>query len=238
MSGPKLSKDELSDLEVQFAVDFSDQIAKYEDDFYACAIFYSDVIPECIENCHRFIKAMSEAKKFCYSHGHGGKEYYRNMWKNDPRVIRAKRELELYKKYPAGLNDESVKIEIIDFLKTKGPASKTDIYKLFGDVFGAKITPVLKNLLKQGTIQEDASTYPKLFFLPEPGATDKVLAVRRTQKEHHGMIDEIAAMPDEGLTISIAEKDIADRIDSIAAELLPQKKKGLFSRLFGKKVIS
>lgn len=139
MNIPTLPPEDLSDLEDQFLLEYSESIEKFEfsmTELYKAGQYQS------------FLEVAEQAKAFFLSLGPGGAEYYKNTWEGDPRLARAKSNIAVRAKYPDGALLDDVCSEIMQYIHENEQIYASEVFKRFSAFPREHLTKALEKLCK------------------------------------------------------------------------------------------
>ena len=216
------SREELEDLSVEFSLDNDDELYAFEGDLVE-ATRQSDY--------DTFMAVYGKLKDFCYKAGPGGRFYFDNMWKDDPRIKSLKQ-----------IKDGPIYSDVVSMLQERGPSESKDIYVLVGGVN----YKVLQSLIRKKEIQRIPGSH--VYYLPDHDISGIVEDMRRKEEEARRIAEEYGNSGPIELTLPSAE-ELWDRVQPDLEEGLRakgyteeqidqvfgrKKKRGFFS-LFRKK---
>ena len=206
------SPEEIEDLSLDFSMANEDALDDFED--------------RLVEATRRsdydvFMAVHNEFKDFCYKAGPGGRFYFDDMWKDDPRIKSLKQ-----------IKDGPKYSDVVSMLSECGPSESKDIYLL---VEGANYK-VLQALIRKMAILRLPDSH--VYYLPGQDVSQIAEAkeeARRPAKECQGDPVELTVpSPDEvlGKMCSILEDGLRERgatEEQIDQAFGRKKRRGFFS---------
>lgn len=153
-----ITKEELEDLECEFSEENIDILDEFED--YLIGFYKAD-------QYQAFIDLIEKIKVFCYSKGIGGVEYFKNNWKDDPRLSICKQNLNLKSKYSKNATHDEIYKEIADYIQEKKIVRAKEIYQQFQWFERDQIQKSISTLCKKKIIRKgyDKNGYKILILL-------------------------------------------------------------------------
>lgn len=216
------SMGELEDFSIEFSVDNEEELDTFESELVE-ATRHSDY--------NAFMVAYNKLKEFCYGGGPGGRFYFDDMWKDDPRIEKLKQ-----------VKNGPVYSNVVSMLRERGPSESKDIYIL---VEGANYK-VLQSLIRKKEIQRLPCSH--VYYLPEQDISGIVEDTRRREEElqrteaEYGNDDpgELTIPPSEDFLNMVrlkAEEDLRRKgaTEEQTDQIFGKKKKHKFLSIFRKK---
>lgn len=160
MSYLDLSPEELSDLRDDFAGEYNRKL---------------DIIGDRLVSLYKegayqaFLDLIEDAKKFCYSNGPGGIEYFKDEWEDDPRISWSKSSLSLAAKYAHGASLDEICEEILQYICTCKQVLAGDIYKQFQYFQHDMIQKALEKLSRGKLILKGSDKSGRKTYSPKQG---------------------------------------------------------------------
>lgn len=174
------SKEDLEDLSMNFSADYDSELEVFEDHMI-----------EATRNLDydSFMTVFNKLKAFCFSKGEGGKHYFDNMYRDDPRISTLKQ-----------IKEGPIYKDVVTMLRERGPSQSKDIYLLVEEADNK----LLQALTRKKEILRISGTH--YYYLPDQDVSGIVEKLHRKDEDLRKIAEEYEKDGSPGITMPSTEE--------------------------------